>query len=116
MVLVPVVQPPVIKLLTTESERKIRMEYKQKSVSKLTKILFPIIITVITGIVSPKSVALVGFLMFGNLFESKLNNFTDNFRNDYIVCISVLSLYFDLQILMIFNIHDQYVATVRRLF
>lgn len=69
MALVPVVQPPVIKLLTTESERKIRMEYKQKSVSKLTKILFPIIITVITGIVSPKSVALVGFLMFGNLIR-----------------------------------------------
>ncbi len=69
MALVPVVQPPVIKLLTTKSERKIRMEYKQKSVSKLTKILFPIIITVITGIVSPKSVALVGFLMFGNLIR-----------------------------------------------
>ena len=55
-------------------------------------------------------------IKIGNLFESKLNNFTDNFRNGYIVCISVLSLYFDLQILMIFNIHDQYVATVLRLF
>ena len=67
MALVPLVQPPVIRLLTTKKERRIRMEYTQKSVSKTTKILFPIIITVITGIVSPRSVALIGFLMFGNL-------------------------------------------------
>ena len=69
MALVPLVQPPVIKMLTTESERRIRMTYKQRSVSKLTKILFPIVITVITGIVSPRSVALIGFLMFGNLIR-----------------------------------------------
>ena len=67
MALVPVVQPPVIKLLTTKKERLIRMPFRQQSVSKLTKILFPIIITAITGIVSPRSVALIGFLMFGNL-------------------------------------------------
>ena len=67
MALVPLVQPPVIRLLTTKKERMIRMEYTQKSVSKTTKILFPIIITIITGIVSPRSVALIGFLMFGNL-------------------------------------------------
>lgn len=67
MALVPLVQPPVIRLLTTKKERLIRMEYTQKSVSKTTKILFPIIITIITGIVSPRSVALIGFLMFGNL-------------------------------------------------
>ncbi len=69
MALVPVVQPPVIKLLTTKKERLIRMEYKPKGVSKTAKILFPIVITVITGIVAPKSVALVGFLMFGNLIR-----------------------------------------------
>ena len=69
MALVPIVQPPVIKLLTTKSERKIRMPYQQRSVSRLTKILFPIVITVITGIVSPRSVALIGFLMFGNLIR-----------------------------------------------
>lgn len=67
MALVPIVQPPVIRLLTTKKERLIKMEYTQKCVSKTTKILFPIIITVITGIVSPRSVALIGFLMFGNL-------------------------------------------------
>lgn len=69
MALVPIVQPPVIKLLTTKKERLIRMEYKQASVSKATRILFPIVITVITGIVSPRSVALIGFLMFGNLIR-----------------------------------------------
>lgn len=67
MALVPLIQPPVIKALTTKKERRIRMAYEQKNVSKTTKILFPIIITAIAGIVSPRSVALIGFLMFGNL-------------------------------------------------
>lgn len=67
MALVPLIQPPVIKAITTKKERRIKMRYEQKNVSKTTKILFPIVITVITGIVSPRSVALVGFLMFGNL-------------------------------------------------
>ncbi len=69
MALVPIIQPPVIKLLTTKKERLIRMPYQQKEVSKTTKILFPIVLTVIAGIVSPQSVALVGFLMFGNLIR-----------------------------------------------
>ncbi len=69
MALVPIIQPPVIKLLTTKKERMIRMEYTQKNVSKTTRILFPIVITLIAGIVAPASVALVGFLMFGNLIR-----------------------------------------------
>ena len=69
MALVPLVQPPVIKLLTTRKERLIRMPYHKRKISKHTKILFPIIITMITGIVSPRSVALIGFLMFGNLIR-----------------------------------------------
>ena len=69
MALVPIVQPPVIKLLTTKKERLIRMPYEQKEVSKLTRILFPIFVSVITGIVAPRAVALVGFLMFGNLIR-----------------------------------------------
>ncbi len=69
MALVPIVQPPVIKLLTTKKERMIRMPYHQKNVSKTTRILFPIFITVIAGLVSPKSVSLIGFLMFGNLIR-----------------------------------------------
>ena len=69
MALVPIIQPPVIKALTTKNERKIRMAYEPKSVSKLTKILFPIIITAVVGVVAPESIYLVGFLMFGNLIR-----------------------------------------------
>ena len=69
MALVPIIQPPVIKLLTTKKERLIRMPYKGKEISKTTRILFPIIITVVAGLVAPDSVALVGFLMFGNLIR-----------------------------------------------
>ncbi len=69
MALVPVVQPPIIKLCTTKKERMIRMDYKGRKVSKLTKILFPIVVTVIVGLVAPDAVALIGFLMFGNLIR-----------------------------------------------
>ena len=83
MALVPIIQPPVIKLLTTKKERLIRMPYEQKSVSKLTKILFPIIITVIAGIVAPESVSLIGFLMFGNLIREcgVLNSLSETAQN-----------------------------------
>ena len=69
MALVPIIQPPVIRLLTTKKERLIRMPYKGKNISKTTRILFPIVITIIAGLVAPSSVALVGFLMFGNLIR-----------------------------------------------
>ena len=69
MALVPIIQPPVIRLLTTKQERLIRMPYEQKSVSKTTKILFPILTTIVAGLVAPASVSLVGFLMFGNLIR-----------------------------------------------
>jgi oxaloacetate decarboxylase beta subunit len=70
MSLVPIIQPPVIKLLTSRKERLIRMEYKQVEVPEIVKILFPIVITIISGIVAPISVALVGSLMFGNLIRA----------------------------------------------
>lgn len=69
MALVPIVQPPIIKLCTTKKERLIKMDYNGKKVSKLTKILFPIIVTCIVGLVAPDAVALIGFLMFGNLIR-----------------------------------------------
>lgn len=69
MALVPIVQPFAIKLVTTKKERCIRMEYKPGSVSKGMRIAFPIIVTFIVGFVAPTSVALVGFLMFGNLLR-----------------------------------------------
>lgn len=69
MALVPIIQPPVIKLLTTREERLIRMPYKQNEVSKTTRILFPIIISVVACIFAPGSGSLIGFLMFGNLIR-----------------------------------------------
>ena len=83
MALVPIVQPPVIKLLTTQKERRIRMAYQKGSVSQLTKILFPIVVTIIAGLVAPASVALVGFLMFGNLLREcgVLNTLSETAQN-----------------------------------
>ena len=69
MALVPIIQPPVIKLLTTKKERMIRMPYEQKSVSKTTRILFPIIITLVVSAIVPDATSLIGFLMFGNLIR-----------------------------------------------
>jgi sodium ion-translocating decarboxylase beta subunit len=69
MALVPIIQPPVIRALTTKKERMIRMEYKDVKVSKTVLIIFPIAITVIAGIIAPISVTLVGLLMFGNLIR-----------------------------------------------
>ncbi len=69
MALVPIIQPPVIKLLTTKKERSIRMKYTKNSVSKTTKILFPIIISMVTCAFVPSAASLIGFLMFGNLIR-----------------------------------------------
>ncbi len=69
MALVPIVQPFAIKLVTTKKERQIKMPYNPKTVTKTARILFPIIVTMVAGIVAPMSVSLVGFLMFGNLIR-----------------------------------------------
>ena len=83
MALVPIVQPPVIRLLTTKTERRIRMAYTPGSVSKTTKILFPVLITAVVGIVSNRSAALIGFLMFGNLIREcgVLKSLSDSAQN-----------------------------------
>ena len=79
MALVPIIQPPVIRALTTHKERLIRMPYKQVEISKTTRILFPILVTIVAGIIAPTSVALIGFLMFGNLIREcgVLNSLSD---------------------------------------
>ncbi len=69
MAMVPIIQPPIIRLVTTKEERKIRMDYEAKSVPIMTRILFPIILTILAGIIAPEAVQLVGFLMFGNLIK-----------------------------------------------
>ncbi len=92
MALVPIIQPPVIKACTTKKERLIRMKYKPGEVSKATKILFPVIITIISGLVAPKSVALVGFLMFGNLIREcgVLNALSETAQNALANLITIL--------------------------
>lgn len=69
MALVPIVQPFAIRLVTTKKERQIRMRYQPQNVSKQLRIAFPIAVTFIVGLIAPSSVALVGFLMFGNLLR-----------------------------------------------
>ncbi len=83
MALVPIIQPPVIKLCTTKKERMIRMPYRPANVSKLTRILFPIVVTIIVGIFAPKSAELIGFLMFGNLIREcgVLDNLSETAQN-----------------------------------
>ncbi len=83
MALVPLIQPPVIKFFTTKKERSIKMEYKGKPVSKLTKILFPIVVTALVAFVAPDAAALIGFLMFGNLIREcgVMNSISDTAQN-----------------------------------
>ena len=69
MALVPIVQPTVMKLCTTKKERLIKMKYNAKQVSRLMRILFPIIVTIVSGLIAPESISLVGMLMFGNLLR-----------------------------------------------
>ena len=92
MALGPLVQPPIIKLCTTKAERKIKMVYTGKPVSKLTKILFPIVVTVIVGFVAPDAVALIGFLMFGNLIREcgVLNSLSETAQNALANLITIL--------------------------
>jgi oxaloacetate decarboxylase beta subunit len=92
MALVPIIQPFAIKLCTTENERKIRMKYNPKSVSQLTRILFPISVTIIAGLVAPASIALVGFLMFGNLIREcgVLKSLSDSAQKELVNLITLL--------------------------
>ena len=92
MALVPIIQPTVIKLTTTKKERAIRMRYSPKQVSKATKILFPIIVTVLAGLIAPSSLALIGFLMFGNLIREcgVLGSMTDTASNNLANLITLL--------------------------
>jgi oxaloacetate decarboxylase beta subunit len=69
MALVPLIQPPVIRLMTTKAERTMRMPYRGAEISRRTRILFPIIVTIIASLVAPICTALVGMLMFGNLIR-----------------------------------------------
>ena len=92
MALVPIVQPPIIRLVTTKKERCIRMPYTPASVSKRTRILFPIIVTIVAGTVAPKSAELIGFLMFGNLIREcgVLGTLSDSAQNQLANLVTLL--------------------------
>ena len=92
MALVPIIQPPVVRLMTTKKERLIRMPYNPQSVTKLTKILFPIVVTMVAGLIAPKSLALVGFLMFGNLIREcgVLDTMNDTAQNNLANLVTLL--------------------------
>ncbi len=92
MALVPIIQPAAIKLVTTKKERRIHMEYNPKNVSKAMRIAFPIAVTVIVGLIAPTSVALVGFLMFGNLIREcgVLGTLSDTAQNNLANLITLL--------------------------
>lgn len=69
MSLVPIIQPPVMRLLTTDAERKVRMPYTQREISKTTRVLFPVVVTIVVSLISPKASPLIATLMFGNLMR-----------------------------------------------
>lgn len=92
MALVPIIQPFAIKLVTTKKERQISMKYNPKGVSKKTRIIFPVAVTFIVGLISPSSIALVGFLMFGNLIREcgVLTNLSNTAQNELANLITLL--------------------------
>ena len=92
MALVPIIQPFAIKLVTTKKERAIRMPYRPQGVTRRMRILFPIVVSVIAGLVAPSSVALVGFLMFGNLIREcgVLESLSKTAQNDLANLITLL--------------------------
>ena len=92
MALVPIIQPFAIKLVTTKKERAMRMPYKPQGVTRRMRILFPIVVSVIAGLVAPSSVALVGFLMFGNLIREcgVLESLSKTAQNDLANLITLL--------------------------
>lgn len=92
MALVPIIQPIVIKACTTKKERRIRMHYNAKKISRLTRILFPIVVTLVAGLVAPNSLSLVGMLMFGNLIRESgaLKSLSETAQNSFSNTITLL--------------------------
>ena len=102
MALVPIIQPFAIRLVTTKEDRRIRMHYEPGSVSRTTRIAFPIVVTVLVGMIAPSSVALVGFLMFGNLIRecgclNSLSDTAQNILSNLITLLLGISISFSMQ-------------------
>lgn len=92
MALVPIIQPVAIKLVTTKKERAMRMPYASTQVSRRTRILFPVLVSIVAGLVAPASVSLVGFLMFGNLIREcgVLNSLSETAQHELVNLITLL--------------------------
>ena len=92
MALVPIIQPAAIKLVTTKKERRIHMDYNPQNVSRQMRIAFPIVVTIVVGMIAPTSVAVVGFLMFGNLIREcgVLGTMSDTAQNNLANLITLL--------------------------
>ncbi len=92
MALVPIIQPFAIKLVTTKQERMIRMPYHSKPVSKTARILFPIGVTIVAGLIAPSSISLIGMLMFGNLIRESgvLNSLAKTAQTELVNLITLL--------------------------
>ena len=102
MALVPIIQPFAIRLVTTKEDRRIRMHYEPGSVSRTTRIAFPIVVTVLVGMIAPSSVALVGFLMFGNLIREcgclhSLSDTAQNILSNLITLLLGITISFSMQ-------------------
>lgn len=112
MALVPIIQPMAIKLVTTKKERQIRMSYQPKHISKATRIAFPVAVTIIVGFLSPQSVSLVGFLMFGNLLREcgVLNSLSQSAQHELVNLITLL-----LGITISFSMRAEVFVTVQTL-
>ncbi|MEN3043069.1 MAG: sodium ion-translocating decarboxylase subunit beta [Fervidobacterium sp.] len=92
MSLVPIIQPAIIRLLTTSEERKIKMEVKTVRINKRIKIIFPIAVTITASLLAPSSTALVGFLMFGNLLKEcgVLNSIAKSAQNELANIVTIM--------------------------
>ena len=112
LALVPIIQPMAIKAVTTKKERAIKMDYRPNAVSKTTRILFPILVTFVAGLVAPASVSLVGFLMFGNLIREcgVLNRLSETAQNDLANLITLL-----LGITISFSMRAEHFVTLQTL-
>ncbi len=102
MAMVPIIQPAAVKLVTTKKDRAMRMSYEPQSVTRRMRILFPIVVTVIAGLVAPASVSLVGFLMFGNLIRecgvlSTLSHTAQNDLTDLITLLLGITISFSMR-------------------
>jgi sodium ion-translocating decarboxylase beta subunit len=92
MSLVPVIQPPVMRLLTTREERRIRMPYTARPISHTTRIIFPIVVTIVCGLLLPMATPLIGMLMFGNLMRESgvVNRLSQAAQNEMANIVTIL--------------------------